>query len=799
MLAVAHAGFVRARVLDWVSARISQDFGILVQADALRYNLLTTSVELRRPRLSVRGDRPFLQADAIRVALDHRVLFGVFELQRLEFDQPRVTILRHPDGATNLPTSRSDPTSSPAPIHLGRVGLTALIVEVEDESAGHRVAAGPISLRLDTRAGAVTPGTFGPSPVGVRIGSTDAQRPVRSLSGTLNGGLEFDGSRLTIHDLRLEAPEGRLSLAGWLDVISESTGVEMRGRLETDLARAGPLILPPGDPLTGSATTEVVVRGAMANPTVRLEVTGRNLRFRSTPEISLAASGTYAAGRADIDRLAVTSDVGDIEATATLYVTTGDGKPGESRLAGRITRLDLDRALSAAGLSLPVAIGSTAGGNINLSLDAGTPANLDSWRYLRGDGSIELTPVGSGLSLSGRVDLAARDRRWTVAHALRAEAGRTTLEGTIAADLPDSNLSGRLSGKTQLQIQEIRTLLPVLRRAGVTLSAPFDQIDGTLDVQIVPRGALDAPTLNATLNGRRIRLPDVTDEGELSSTVMIDRRGLTAKSLDARLGDLRVAGSGAYTWQGRIETEFKAVAGDLSAIAAAFDLADASLEGSTELEGVVRGSIQSPQGRAQLTANGLSAYGVQVGAVAAQLQLGSERLDIDATAPALEMHLTGTLGTRSPFRFQAEADLDRSPVSAFLSAPQTKHLSGEGTIAATVRANGTVQQIAETAGEIELRALDVKVSGVPMSLDSRASWLSARPLFRQLHSACGSGVKPKYGWKERSPRTSRATASTCTCRARLPTCSMPLRPRSQISWSRPGIRALSWIFMSAAR
>src|SRR5688572_10933773 len=119
VVAVVHMGFVRARVLDWVSARVSQDFGILVQADALRYNLLTTSVELRNARLSVRGDRPFLRADAIRVALDHRVLFGVFELQRLDLEQPRVAILRHADGTTNLPTSQSDPTSSPSPIHLG--------------------------------------------------------------------------------------------------------------------------------------------------------------------------------------------------------------------------------------------------------------------------------------------------------------------------------------------------------------------------------------------------------------------------------------------------------------------------------------------------------------------------------------------------------------------------------------------------------------------------------------------------------------------------------------------------------
>ena len=748
LVGAAHLGVVRARVLVWAAERIAQDFGIRVQADALRYNVLTRLVELRNASLSVPGEPPFLQADVLRIGLDRRVFFGVFELERLELERPRVTIVRHPDGATNLPRGQSDSASSQTPIHLGVVALRALSVEVVDDAAGHRLAAGPIDLTLETRAGAAaSSSTFGPAPIAVRIGSTDKQATVRSLSGTINGRLGFDGSRLTIHEFQLDAPEGRLALDGWMDIISDTIAVEARARLDTDLARASPLIVPPDDQLTGTATANVVVRGPIANPTLRLELTGRNVRFRSALEIGIAADVTYTAGRADIESLSITSDAGAVEATGTLHVAPADPElrgpgqsPGESRLAGRITRVNLDRTMRAAGVSLPVAIGSSAAGNFELSLERGIPLAPDSWPRMRVDGSIELVPEGSGLSLDGRLDLAMRGGRWTIGHALESPAGRSTLEGTIAGDVPQSRDSGRysLSGNTRLQIQEIHGLLPVLQKAGVELPAPFDQIDGALDMRIDPRGTLDAPMVNATLNGRRIRVKGITDEGEVNATATIDRRALTATRLDARLDQLGVSASGTYTWRGQIDTKFKGTANDLSAIAAAFDLGGTSLAGTTQFEGSLRGSLTAPQGQAQVKAQELSVYGVEVGAVSAALQLGNERLDIDAHAQTLEIDLTGTLDTRPPYRFDAQADLNRTSVSALLSAPQTKDISGEGTVDATVRANGTLQRIAEAAGDIELRALDATVSGVPMSLDRRAlvtfesTSITATPLYLRV-------------------------------------------------------------------
>ena len=200
----------------------------------------------------------------------------------------------------------------------------------------------------------------------------------------------------------------------------------------------------------------------------------------------------------------------------------------------------------------------------------------------------------------------------------------------------------------------------------------------------------------------------------------MNRRALTVESLDARLGPLRVNASGEYTWRGQIEGQFDANANDLATLASALELTDASVSGSADLKGALHGTIRSPRGEGQLTARNVSAYGVAVGPVTARLRLDQGRAHVDADVPDLEARVTGAVDTRDPFGFQAEIDLDRSPLSTLLSAPQTKHLEAEGTIAATVRARGAIARLADTAGDLELRALDATVAGVPIALDTRA-------------------------------------------------------------------------------
>ena len=78
----------------------------------------------------------------------------------------------------------------------------------------------------------------------------------------------------------------------------------------------------------------------------------------------------------------------------------------------------------------------------------------------------------------------------------------------------------------------------------MSVPSPLDQADGSVELRIDPRGTIAAPVLNATINGRGIRVPGIDDAGELDSTVAIDRRALSIESLDARLGALRMNASG---------------------------------------------------------------------------------------------------------------------------------------------------------------------------------------------------------------------------------------------------------------
>ena len=164
LVGAAHLPLVRARVFDWARAQAAQKFGVIVQAESLGYNLLTASVELRNPTLATQGERPFLRADSVRLVFSRSVLWGTIEIQRLELARPRVTIVRHANGTTNLPVSRTDPSSGPTPLHLGIVELRQISIEAEDEMAGRAVRAGPIDLMLDSRSTDPRPGAFGPGP-----------------------------------------------------------------------------------------------------------------------------------------------------------------------------------------------------------------------------------------------------------------------------------------------------------------------------------------------------------------------------------------------------------------------------------------------------------------------------------------------------------------------------------------------------------------------------------------------------------------------------------------------------------
>src|SRR5262249_15848705 len=114
LLGGVHLPFVRARVLAWARARVARDFGIVIDAQRLDYNLLGVSLELHDLNLSASGDRPFLHADGLRLELDRRLFAGLVEIRQLDLVHPRIVLLRHRDGRMNLPRAPSSSSSQPS-------------------------------------------------------------------------------------------------------------------------------------------------------------------------------------------------------------------------------------------------------------------------------------------------------------------------------------------------------------------------------------------------------------------------------------------------------------------------------------------------------------------------------------------------------------------------------------------------------------------------------------------------------------------------------------------------------------
>src|SRR4029079_1744739 len=88
---------------------------------------------------------------------------------------------------------------------------------------------------------------------------------------------------------------------------------------------------------------------------------------------------------------------------------------------------------------------------------------------------------------------------------------------------------------------------------------------------------------------------------------------------------------------------------------------------------------------------------------------------------ALNAQLEGTIDVREPYRFQAEATLTASSIPSLLPAPMRDPLLAGGTVTTTIRGRGNIAQLWNTAGDVNLRALNLRIAGTPLVLDAPAT------------------------------------------------------------------------------
>src|SRR5262249_10657014 len=198
-------------------------------------------------------------------------------------------------------------------------------------------------------------------------------------------------------------------------------------------------------------------------------------------------------------------------------------------------------------------------------------------------------------------------------------------------------------------------------------------------------------------------IPDFP-EGQLAATIAIDRTAVKAQSLQAHVGTTSITASGTYSWTGQFDGQFDLTAADLGSLARFVPASNVPVSGSARVVGTLNGTLQSPRGRADVSARDLEAYDVAIGALNAHVNLVNDTVEVDATAPSLNARLQGSLATTEPYRFQAQATLDASSIPTLVPASVRDQIAAEGTITATVKGAGTLERPLETSCEISLRA-----------------------------------------------------------------------------------------------
>ncbi len=693
LLAVAHLPFVRARVLDRARAYAARELSISVEADAIEYSLIARSAALRNVTIAVPGQPPLVRADSARVVLSRRLFGGVLEVERLDLVRPRITIVRHPDGTTNLPPGSTDESQAATPLELGTIDIRQLAFALDDRLATRNVAAGPIDLQLDTSRTSPPPGSFGPSPFTIQLGAQNGSWPAEAasegasrrrlepltLAGTVAGRVAFDGARLKVPELRVETPEGRIAADGWADLIADRPLVEARSHITLDLARARRFAGLGEVPLAGAVEASVVASGPLVDPALRLSVEGRDLAYRSLTGVRLTGTGAYGGGRLDVQRLQVTSRLGEVDASGTLK----DGTSGQVAASWR--SVDLDRVLAASGVVLPVALGSSADGRLTATLDGIARSDSDWPGRVQAEGSTRLSARGNGLSLTGTANLTLRSGSWSLPHALSSSTGRASVDGVVTGQLTPGADDSTLSRGTRLRVDDLAAIVPILRQAGVSLPPRLvERVAGRMTAAITLSGTATRPNVSATIAARGLQAGEIPAT-DLDAVLEITRRALRARTLEARLGATSLTASGEYAWTGAFDASFDAKANDLDQLMRSFALSGVSLAGTARFAGTASGSVQSPRAQATLAANGVSVDGTPVGAVNATLTFANNSVHTAAEAPEIALRADVRLDAREPYAYQADAIFDRTAIPALVPARLRERINiNEGTIAGRV-------------------------------------------------------------------------------------------------------------------
>ena len=532
---LVHTAFVRARVLSWALSSL-QDAGLEAAAARLDYNLFTLTVGLHDATLTAEGsDSPFLAADAIRLDLPWSIVGGTIGIESLEIDRPRAVIVRQANGSLNLPELAAagdvEAASEPiGPVPIGRLVIRDLDVGYADTSASLSVDGRGVTLDMDRAPGGLLAGRLSMSH-GVTLRSGDRD----TTMATLEGGMAFDGTALTLETLSLKAPEAWMRLDGSLSLLASEPRMDLRYEGRLDVERVAPWVgLDPRS--RGHIAFSGTARGPLDEPALTVDIASDRLLVSPLGDLSLQARATMTGSVVSVESFRAALAGGEITGDAGLALAEG----GSSRLRLRWTDLNLGTLASLAP-DLPIRVASIADGDLALEWTGQGPAS--------GDGRLAIrlrrpaSPPLGALDLSGQLDLALDRGTWTTSVDQRI-ARTIGLQASAGGRLARDDLAAStLDGRAALQVESLPDALRRLRAAGLEIDEPLaERVRGALSATLDLGGRLNDPRVAGTLEARDLWVDD-TGPGTAHAGVAATSRQLTIDPLRLDVGPNVVRGS----------------------------------------------------------------------------------------------------------------------------------------------------------------------------------------------------------------------------------------------------------------
>lgn len=602
-----------ARLSKWTFGLLESRFGIVGRAARLDFDPAALRVHLEKLELAAVGHetQPFLVVDAVNVDVGWSSLWSDISIQSAQLVRPRVSIVKSAT-AWNLPGRRdgAPQVTGPGPsLRFERLELDDLQIELEDRPAELELSLEDVDIDLtSTNGGAAR----GPLLLGggahLRVGQRETT--ITGLSGTLM----FDGTDVSLAPLELTAREGAIEIEGRVARIFASPELDLMYRGVLELEGVAPWI-GPGPPISGPVALIGTASGPASSPSLSANVSGDGLRWQVRHPFGLSASTRVTTSALQVESFAVRIAGGELSGRAAVPF----GNEGaESHAQITWNDLDADALLSMVRPDVPVRLGSSLGGDADVSW---TELDLSLL------GIVLQNRSRSGGIDTGRIDLQAAAGEWHMSVDQRLASAR--LVGSIEARAPqkgDPFLHSILAGELTLDVPAPELFLKTFtgawaRDLAETMQGSF-RIDGDLTGTLgEPRFAGSASAPGMTYRG----LPTAAVFAQFTldpQALVVADVSARAKANEAR-GELRLSLPN-ETIGGRFEARL----GDLSAFAALVPSA-LGLKGSAVGKATISGVWSQPHLDATVETERVWLADQPIDRMAASLTLDGGVLNID--------------------------------------------------------------------------------------------------------------------------------------------------------------------------